>query len=68
MSLRFIDIVEVNRQNDEPRGSCFATEDSAHPDALVVIGNLPHGYAFRPKTSADRDLMGRWLHSLKYED
>ncbi len=64
----FINIKEVVEPGADVRCSCLQIDSEAHPGAAVVIGNLPHGYAFRPTNSANRDALMRWLHSLNYED
>ncbi len=56
--MKFIDIKQVNGD----RVSNLQTGDGA----LVVLGNLPHGYGFAPKTAKDRDALVEWLQRLKY--
>ena len=46
----FIDIVDAKPTDPEyTRGSTLQVT----PDGLQVLGNLPHGYTFKPKTARD---------------
>ena len=61
--MRFIDIEETDSKDKFPRVSSLLIK----ADSLQVIGNLPHGYSFRPKNARVRDLLVQWLNSLKFE-
>ena len=67
MSIEFIDIIETNPSNPEwPRQSCFSLTDR-EPDALRVVGVLPHGYEWRPKNAQACQELIAWLSSLEFE-
>jgi len=59
----FINIIETNGDKDCPRKSTLL----AYPGkCLDILGNLPHGYEFKPATAADRDSLIEWLNTLEY--
>ncbi len=67
MNIEFIDIIETNPSNPEwPRQSCFSLTDR-EPNSLRVVGVLPHGYEWRPRTSQARHELIAWLSSLEYK-
>ncbi len=64
MSIEYIDIIETDPTDSEwPRMSSLRIK----PDSLTVIGELPHGYEWRPRTNAQRDKMIAWLSTLSYK-
>jgi hypothetical protein len=67
MTPRFISIVESDTYTDLPRTSTLAISKT-NPDVLEVVGILPHGYLFRPKTAKDRDALVHFLNNLEYGD
>lgn len=67
MAIKNIGIVETGTGDNSPRVSTLALYGSA-PGEIFVLGNLPHGYTFRPTTARDRDALCNWLQSLTYTD
>ena len=59
---KWIDIICTGK---EPRVSTLAIFNRK-PAELYVMGNLPHGYTFKPTTAKDRDRLCNWLESLQY--
>mgnify|MGYP000224026021 CR=1 FL=1 len=62
---QFISLTEMHR------GKCSRTSSmilggELSPDAITVIGNLPHGYDFQPTTAKDRDKLVEFLTKLEY--
>ena len=35
-------------------------------DGLTVLGNLPHGYTFKPTNETERDRLVSYLQSINY--
>ena len=68
--MKYIDIIQTNSTDPHRRVSSLATavvdSSSVESGSLKVVGNLPHGYCFRPKTRRDRDNMVEFLKSLRY--
>lgn len=63
----FIDLVQVKEGETDLRTSTLIAEaEDEDTTGLTVLGNLPHGYAFKPKRSVDRDALVSWLHTLDY--
>ena len=65
MTMQWIGLVETGDDIAEPRHSSLG-RCSRKPAELIVTGNLPHGYTFRPLTYLDRDRLIDWLESLQY--
>lgn len=47
-----------------PRVSTLQTTDRG----LCVLGNLPHGYTFKPTNAKERDRLCSYLQSLEYTE
>lgn len=64
MATEYISLIETGSR--EPRTSSLAIFE---PNALniCVIGILPHGYTFRPKTTADRDALVSYLQNMEFK-
>lgn len=59
----FIGITDSGMGADSPpRVSTLQITDAG----LCVLGNLPHGYTFRPTTSGQRDKLCNYLQSLDF--
>ena len=64
---RFIDVIETGREftrENWARTSTLLITKSG--DDLQVIGELPHGYRFKPLTAIARNRMVDWLNSLEF--
>ena len=64
MTIKYIDIIQAGTPVDEARTSALRI----HTAHLEVVGNLPHSYAFRPRTDRDRLKMIAWLEDLTFDD
>lgn len=63
MTTEYFDLIEVT-DIDQPRTSSLGVSPGI--DQMRVVGILPHGYCFRPKTARDRDNLVDWLIQLEY--
>jgi hypothetical protein len=59
--LDFIDIVSPCG-----RGSSLSIHGRQDKGNLVVVGNLPHNFEFKPSSANDRDKLVKWLNELTY--
>lgn len=60
----FIGITETGTRAENP-----ARVSTLHitADGLTVLGNLPHGYTFKPTDALQRDKLCNYLQSLEFE-
>jgi len=58
MKQEYISIVS---KEGEGRTSTLDIHSKSTPEAVHVMGNLPHGYAFEPKTAKDAQALIDWL-------
>lgn len=61
--MNYISVIESGTGDDSPRVSTLEVTDKG----LCVLGNLPHGYTFKPLTAADRGALCNYLQSLNFE-
>ena len=59
---KFIGIIETGTGADCPRVSTLEITDAG----LCVLGNLPHGYTFKPTNRAQRDALVTYLENLHF--
>lgn len=65
MIIGFINLIQSGGQIvDRPRSSSLTPTSDG--ESLAVVGVLPHGYVFRPKTARDRDALVEYLKQLEY--
>lgn len=72
--LEAVERVEREAKNSDPNGYIDikgpegerASTLKMDGSFLWVMGNLPHGYEFTPKTREDRDRLVGWLNSLEF--
>lgn len=62
--MKFISITRIDRGNFS---TSTLTITDRQPDALGVLGVLPHGGYFKPSSNADRDALVEWLQSRDFE-
>ena len=65
--MMFIDLIEIN-EKDHQRESTLVIGASNQKISLKVLGELPHGYEFKPRREIDRDELVDWLNRLEYKD
>ena len=65
--MMFFDIIETNATDKtHPRQSSLMIGGSRQNGGMEVLGNLPHGYEFKPRRAIDRDELVGWLQRLDY--
>ena len=61
---QFIDIVDAVPSDPEyTRGSSLQVT----ANGLIVLGNLPHGYTFKPRDARNRDALIAYLAGLTFD-
>ena len=66
--MMFIDLIETNPpEKIRPRQSSLMIGGSSQHGGLEVLGNLPHGYEFKPRRVEDRNELVDWLKRLNYK-
>ncbi len=63
--MQFIDIIATDKEH--PRQTSLMIGGSRQNGGLEVLGNLPHGYEFKPRREQDRDELVGWLNRLDYK-
>lgn len=64
MAIKFIGLERRGRTHTGV--SSFSLSES-DPYWLSILGELPHGFDWRPRSAADRDALVEWLRGLDFD-